>query len=269
MNKNYGITRKNEPLTEVQRIKESISLKGFSIVENVFDVERVKQFSLALDEILPKQESHFKKEELAMMKEEDVVRMPLAYNSIFLELITNSLIKEVVTSLLGGYYILHLQNGIINRPARVHHQTSWHRDLPYQDFVSSEPLGVNAFLCIDDFSVSSGATFLLPFSHKMSYFPSEDYVNENEVQLIAPPGSIAFFDSMLYHRAGMNTGSFIRRGVNTMFVRPILKQQIDIPELLKGKYKDDVFFKKVLGYDSEVPGSVEDYRKRRLHKSKR
>lgn len=264
MIKNYGITKKNKPLTEVQRIGESISLKGFSIVRNAFDFEKVKEFGLALDEILPMQESHFKKEDLVMMKEEDVVRMPLAYNSVFLELITNSLIQEVVSSLLGEYYILHLQNGILNKPAKVHHQTSWHRDLPYQDFVSSEPLGVNAFLCIDEFSVSSGATFLLPFSHKMSNFPSEDYVHENEVQLIVPPGSIVFFDSMLYHRAGMNTGNYIRRGVNTMFVRPILKQQIDIPELLKGEYQEDEFLKKVLGYESVVAKNVEDYRMKRL-----
>ncbi len=266
MIENYGVTKKNGPLSEVLRIKESISLKGFSIVKNAFDLDKAKQFGLVLDKILPQQERHFSKEELAMIKEEDIVRMPLAYDSIFLELVTDPLIRAVVESLLGNYYILHLQNGIINKPAKVHHQTSWHRDLPYQDFVSTEPLGINAFLCIDEFSITSGATFLLPFSHKIPYFPSEEYVKENEVQLIAPPGSIVFFDSMIFHKAGVNTGNFVRRGINTMFVRPILKQQIDIPELLQGKYGDNEFLKKVLGYESVVAKNVEDYRRRRLTK---
>ena len=269
MIEDYGITKKNEPLGEVLLIKESISLKGFSIVKNAFDLDRVRQFGSALDDILPQQERHFKREELAFMKEEDIVRMPFAYNSIFLELVTDPLIKEVVASLLGSYYILHLQNGIINKPAKIHHQTSWHRDLPYQDFVSTEPLGINAFLCIDEFSIASGATFLLPFSHKIPFFPSKEYVKENEVQLIAPSGSLVFFDSMLYHKAGVNTGGFVRRGINTMFVRPILKQQIDIPELLQGKYNDDEFLKKVLGYESGVAKNVEEYRRRRLTKIKK
>lgn len=266
---NYGITKRNESLSAVHLIKESISLKGFSIVPNVFEPEKAKQFGSALDNLLLTQEGRFSKEQLAMIREEDIVRMPLAYESLFLELITLPMIREVVESLLGNYYILHLQNGILNKPTKVHHQVSWHRDLPYQDFVSTEPLGINAFLCIDDFTATSGATFLLPFSHKIPFFPSETYVKENEVQLIAPPGSIVFFDSMLYHKAGINTGNFIRRGINTMFVRPILKQQLDVPEMLQGKYENDEFLKKVLGYDSAVAKNIEEYRNRRMAKIKK
>ncbi len=269
MIENYGITKKIESLGEIQRIKESVSLKGYYVVSNAFDLEKTKQLSEALNNILVMQEKMFSKSDLIAMREEDIVRMPFSYDPLFFDIIKYPLVRQVVESLLGDYYILHLQNGIINRPSKIHHQVSWHRDLPYQDFVSSEPLGINAFLCLDEFTVSSGATFLLPFSHKIAYFPSEAYIDENRIQLIASPGSILFFDSMLYHKAGINTGDFIRRGINTMFVRPILKQQIDIPELLQGRYFEDPVLRKILGYDSAVAKNVEEFRRKRIEKGRK
>ena len=122
--------------------------------------------------------------------------------------------------------IINLQNAIINKPNEEHHQSSWHRDLPYQDWIISKPLAVNAFYCMSDFTSQNGATFLLPFSQKIEKFPSKRYVEENQIQMIAPKGSVVLFDSMVFHRASFNSTSNVRYGINNMFVVPILKQQI-------------------------------------------
>ena len=165
--------------------------------------------------------------------------------------------------MLGENFQLHLQNAIINKPNREHHQSSWHRDLPYQDWVISKPLAFNAFYCLTDFTEENGSTVVLPFSHKTDHFPSEGFVKENEVKVIAKAGSVIFFDSMLYHRASYNASDAIRFGVNHLFVVPILKQQVDISNSFSSEEELSEEEKMILGIKFAVPSSVVDFREKR------
>ena len=40
----------------------------------------------------------------------------------------------------------------------AHHQSAFHRDLPYQHFTSSRPIAINALFCADEFTNENGAT---------------------------------------------------------------------------------------------------------------
>jgi ectoine hydroxylase-related dioxygenase (phytanoyl-CoA dioxygenase family) len=169
---------------------------------------------------------------------------------------------------LGDYHILNLQNGIINKPSKKHHQSSWHRDLPYQSWVCSRPLGLNALFCINDFTIETGGTYVLPHSHRFENFPSSEYVKNNEMPVIAPAGSVIIFDAMLYHRAGENTSLQIRRGINHLYTIPLIKQQISIPSALKEtSITAPQEIRRLLGFDSVEPKSVLEWRKRRLNNS--
>ncbi len=76
----------------------------------------------------------------------------------------------------------------------------------------------------------------------------------------APAGSVIVFDAMLYHRAGDNKSPKPRRAINHVFTIPILKQQIDLPRGLDGKFRDDPELARLFGYDSAVRGSVREWR---------
>jgi len=52
-----------------------------------------------------------------------------------------------LSKLIVGKFILNQQNGI-NPPGETCNQSAWHRDLPYQHYVSSTPLTINALLCM-------------------------------------------------------------------------------------------------------------------------
>jgi ectoine hydroxylase-related dioxygenase (phytanoyl-CoA dioxygenase family) len=202
---------------------------------------------------------------MASINELDLARMPFIQDKSFINLFMDPLILELTEKVIGLKFHLHLQNGIINRPERIHHQTSWHRDLPYQDWVSSRPLGFNAFICLTDFKTTNGATFVLPYSHRLDYFPSDKFVKENEVQVTAERGSVIFFDSMIYHRAGINVSQEIRYGINNMFVVPILRQQLDIASIAD-TLSDQIEVRKVLGSDFKLENSVKSYRSKRQKK---
>jgi ectoine hydroxylase-related dioxygenase (phytanoyl-CoA dioxygenase family) len=264
----YGVKKQKEILSEENSIVEEISIQGYSIMENVIEEKELSIIRKKLDNLNSEQEQHFGRSNLESIQELDTVRCPFVNDDYFLKVAVNPKILKVVEKILGDYFILHLQNGVINKPSIKHHQSSWHRDLPYQEFVITKPLAISVFWCIDPFDSNTGGTVVLPFTHKIEYLPSLNYIEKYEKQINASPGSVLIFDSMLFHRAGYNRSGIIRRGINNMYSVPILKQQIDIPKALKGKFSDDPFLFKLLGYTSSVPENVDDFRKKRMIKQK-
>lgn len=243
--------------------EEDIRIKGFTILKGVLDSEKVEVIRDLMDGCYAKQELEFGKEALIEINELDLLRAPLQYDERFIDLIRGNRILYLVTKILGEVFSLHLQNGVINRPDRPHHQSSWHRDLPYQEFTSSKPLALSVFYCIDKFTPETGSTLVLPYSHKETGFPSNDFVEAHELQILAEAGDVLVFDSMVYHRAGYNSSDIIRRGINNVFVVPIIKQQIDLPLLLDGQYAEDPLLSMLLGYQYQVPASVNEYRSKK------
>ena len=266
--KSYGGHKQQAAGSTLDKHLEELALLGYTVIENVFEEKELTLTREKLDALLTLQENETRREKLKAINELNLVRCPLAYDDYFLKLAVNNSVLDVIRNCLGNYFVLHLQNGILNMPNEEHHQSSWHRDLPYQDFIISKPIAISALYCIDDFSAETGGTFVVPFSHKMEQMPSEPYISKHAVQINAKAGSVLIFDSMVFHKAGYNTSGKIRRGINHVYVAGILKQQINLPELLKGKYKEDNFLSMFLGYESETPKSVSEWRKNKSEKQK-
>ena len=157
-----------------------------------------------------------------------------------------------------------MQNGIINRPERTQSQTRWHRDLNYQQWVSSAPLAISAVVCLEDFNSTTGGTVFVPSSHKFPEPPSPKLLEQCEVTVEAPSGSVLVFDSMIFHRAGINRSNLVRRGVNHVIGRPILAQQVDIPAMLGPPMPRDPWLAGYLGYRWKPPEDIRAWRLRKL-----
>jgi ectoine hydroxylase-related dioxygenase (phytanoyl-CoA dioxygenase family) len=127
---------------------------------------------------------------------------------------------------------------------------------------------MGALFCIDPFRVETGATTVLPASHRMEAFPSEDVVAQLETPVTAEPGSFIVFDAMLFHRAGANRSDRPRRAVNHVFSVPIIAQQISLPDALDGRHSEDRALARLLGYDVAPARSVLAWRERRLARSR-
>ena len=130
--------------------------------------------------------------------------------------------------------------------------------------MSSRPLAVSALFCIDPFTADTGATTLIPGSHRMEQFPSDSVAAELDTSVIADPGSFIVFDSMVFHRAGENRSGRPRRAVNHVFSTPIIAQQISLPDALNGRHADDPALARLLGYGASPAPSVTAWRERRL-----
>lgn len=265
--KSYGITEKSSIASEADRHAEELLLKGYTIISDLFSSTELENWRQKIDTVYAQQEAEFGRENLAKIQETDMCRAPLLYDFDFIKVASQPRVIEVVARVLGDWFILNLQNAIINRPDKDHHQQSWHRDLPYQNWVISQPLAVNALFAIDDFTEETGGTFALPFTHKIELFPSQEYVENNQISVTMPAGSVVVFDSMMFHRAGDNKSNIIRRAINNLYTKPIFKQQYDFPRALGERDDLDGFTEKLLGYTSQVPVDDKQWRLNRANKS--
>ena len=255
---------------EADLYAEEIRNIGFTVVESGFSVDELQLIRQKIDDIYEQQVREVGGEDvIKRINDADLVRCIIGYDDYFLALATHPLIMAVTRKLLGENFILMSQNAIINRPAEEHYQVTWHRDLNYQHYVSSRPLGFSALYAVDDFSEVTGGTWLIPASHKSEPFPSEDYVRRHRTQISAPAGSILLLDPMVYHRAGVNRSGRLRRSVNHIYTVPMIQQQISLPSMLGDKFSDDPFLRMFLGYDTETGRSVQQWRMRKLAQAER
>jgi ectoine hydroxylase-related dioxygenase (phytanoyl-CoA dioxygenase family) len=267
-NKFYGVNPDSvKNVDQFQSIVEEVSILGYSVVENILTPDEISLSSSKLDNAYEKQIEDFGLENLKTINELNLVRCPLSLDEFFLNMAMKPLVMEIVKHFLGDYFIINQQNGIINSPHEEHHQSSWHRDLPYQDYIISQPIAISCLICIDDFTEQSGSTYVLPFSHQLSRIPSVNFIKKHMVSTQAKKGSAIIFNAMLYHKAGHNASSNIR-SLNTLYSIPLLKQQVNLLDQLNGKYADNPALSKLLGYESQVPRNVTEWRKNRLNRKK-
>lgn len=260
----YGKVEQNVVIDEVSRHVEEIMIKGFSIIPNLITEYDLVNWRTKIDTVYQEQERDFGRNALEAIQELDVCRSPLLYDLDFINIVKHPMVLEIVKQFLGEWFILNLQNANINRPSTNHHQSAWHRDLSYQNYIISKPLAINALWVIDEFSAETGGTSLLPFSHKMETLPSDHYIKGNYTSISASAGSVIIFDSMLFHKAGTNRSTIVRRAINHMYTTPIIKQQYDYPRAL-ATIRDQLTptLERLLGFTSPVHFDDRAWRKAR------
>ena len=248
----YGRPRQNQVGDDKAREIEEIEIRGYTVIPNLISKTDLLSWRQKIDVLYERQECEFGRDALAAIQELDVCRAPILYEFEFVRLAAHPRILSLVHRFLGDWFILNLQNAIINRPEIRHHQSSWHRDIPYHNLTTSRPLAISALLAIDEFCAETGGTHVIPFSHKMECLPSDSYIKINRVIVSAPAGSAIIFDAMLFHGAGFNQSQIVRRAVNHLYTIPIIKQQYDFPRAIGESAHLDPAVARLLGFTSQV-----------------
>ncbi len=260
----YGVHQTTKIQDELDEKVEELRFKGFCILKSTLTEPQLVALRDAIDKSYLKQSEDMKDlGGLEAKRDSDLVLAPLTIDPLFLTTATDRPLMELCKRMLGENFVLLQQNAIINRPSAMHYQIQWHRDLNYQHFVASQPIAISALYCIDDFNAETGGTVLLPGTHLLEEYPSNTYILNHEQQCVAKAGHILVFNSMLYHRTGKNVSNRIRRGLNHVIGRPFMAQQIDLPRILAGKYKEDPFLQKYLGYRWNPAPDVRSWRSMR------
>jgi ectoine hydroxylase-related dioxygenase (phytanoyl-CoA dioxygenase family) len=266
----HGVLHRHQNEDTLEAAAEEIRNIGYTVIDSGFSADDLQHIRDKAEAVYARQVRECGGEDnLQRMNDACIARCALSYDDFFVRLAAHEQLLRLVAKLLDENFILLGQNAIINRAEKKHDQAVWHRDLTYQHFVSSRPLGISALYCIDDFNEQTGATKILPASHKVEAFPSQQFVEKHQRIVEAPAGSIIVFDAMLYHRGGHNQSGRTRLGINHIFVLPLLKQQIDLPSALGGKFRDDPLLCRLLGYTSAPAASAYLWRKDKIDRANR
>lgn len=261
----YGILMSHSARTDIEQVAEKIRMLGFGVLDSGMTAEEVAEVAAAFDKTRESYVTRFGEERLAEKSEQHTIRAMLVHGeSVFKRLATNPRVLSLVSSLIRGKFQLNQQNGVINPPKQGYNQGKWHRDLPYQHFVSSTPLAINALYCVDDFTIDNGATVVLPASHKTEAFPSASFIDANSVQVTAKAGSFLVLDCMVYHKGNTNRTDHIRRAVNHVYTIPYIKQQISLPRLMPANSLTEIELQ-LFGYHCPEYSSIEEFLSRHDH----
>ena len=107
----------------------------------------------------------------------------------------------------------------------------WHIDSPFTmvpEPVPQMPLAIQVGWLMDDFTVDNGATLVVPGTHTSGRKPPWTYDSlECEEALTGPAGSLVFWFSQVWHRAGANTTDRPRRAILGNYVRSWIKPLTD------------------------------------------
>ena len=261
-----GVSEQSMAVNDVDIAVEEIERNGYTILDNVLsDAELIYLYDGVLERIYRIQCEEIGGEDVMLKIGEDgSVKHLFSYDDFFVQMLTKEPPFSIIKSFLGENISLYLQNAIMNFSGVENPASVWHRDLPYQHYVSDSPLALTSLYVVDEFNSDTGGPFVLSGSHKFGKFPSSQFVERHAQQICAPVGSVLLFDSMLYHQAGYNRSDKVRRAISQTFTVPIIRPQIDIPVLLDGKYSDDPILRKLFSYDYRSSESALAYRQRRI-----
>ena len=258
----YGVVQSAVCNNDLERACEEVLNLGYTVISSGYSNSIVKNYGIQFNKTREAYITKYGESFLKDINEFHTIRAPLFSERSFVDLALNDNLTSLLRRILDGIFILNQSNGIINPPKLKYSQGSWHRDLPYQHFVSSKPLSANALFCVDDFTIENGATAVIPGSHKSEAFPSEDYINRHAIQIEANAGDIIVMDSMVFHGGCKNNSNKERRGINHVYSLPFFKQQINVSKNLNEKEFSENH-KEILGFKYTEPQSIEDFLKLR------
>lgn len=153
-----------------------------------------------------------------------------------------------------GKYILNSMGGNILTKG-TSYANNIHREI--RSFSGNLPLMLNTLCFLDDFTHENGATWLMHRGHIQSDKPTEEDFMKQAFQVTGKSGSIAVWNSNLWHRAGVNNTDKPRRSITPEFTKPFMKQGFDYTQFVTDNTSH--YLKQVLGYYSRTPSTLDQW----------
>jgi ectoine hydroxylase-related dioxygenase (phytanoyl-CoA dioxygenase family) len=177
-----------------------------------------------------------------------------------LDVFNNEKYLSFVENILEKWFILYLYsnncvppNNGKTKAVRIHVDTP--RTIPNYNYA------VGSLILLDDFNEVNGATWLLPASQNQKEKPDEDFFYKNAERLIAPKGSVLFFNPSVWHSAGINNSDNWRSCLILAFCKAWMKQRVDIPRFIKHIDANKISPKvqQILGFNAQPPASFDEF----------
>ncbi len=223
--------------TELQTHLEAVAEDGFTILEDVFSLERADAFKKRVREIerdtLRPLEAGETEADSSFFRTAGLLRI----DPIFWDVPIDPTVTQVVEGLLGPDFLLSTFSGIDLKPNGNNIQPLHPDDaLVPVPRPHVRPIGCTVMWVITEFNEATGGTRLLPGSQREPLDLLFKQDSERMSQTIQPdmkPGSVLVFDHALFHGAANNPSDDWRLGLQVSYhagwVRPYTNWFRSIP----------------------------------------
>ena len=176
-----------------------------------------------------------------------------------LSLLDNNPIHPYLEAYFDGQYILNTMGASVIKPKTPIYTTNIHRDV--RSFTNGFPLLINTLICLDDSTIENGATWMLSGSHKQPNRPEAEYFYAHAERVEAKKGDVLIFDGNIWHAAGTNNSTNVRRIITPIYTKPFCKQQLDYPRAFGYDFAHNIspYLKQVLGYNARTPTRLDEF----------
>jgi ectoine hydroxylase-related dioxygenase (phytanoyl-CoA dioxygenase family) len=161
--------------------------------------------------------------------------------------------------LLGAGCIVYAYTSSSMPPNSSNYSQRIHVDCPR--LIPGYITNVGATILLDDFTADNGATWFLPASQTRPDAPSEEGFYAEAKRVIAPAGSVFYFDARLWHAGGSNETDRWRHAITINMCRPYMKQRLDIPRAMAHMDLSGVPERVLqkLGFLSQPPANYDEF----------
>jgi hypothetical protein len=265
----YGVLETETEHDDLSLKVEHLRNLGYTTLDSNFALEKIAEIRQKSQVVADRYIELYGHHDLDGLGESNSYRSPALIDQSFFEIASHSKLQELVGRLITGKFYLNQQNLVINPPmSKNYTQLKYHRDLPYQHYVSSRPLAINALYAVDDFTFENGATFVIPASHKVEKFPTQSYLESTQLQVTVKAGTFLVLDCMLYHAAAPNLSKNARIGLNHVFTSVMFAPQINWKTSLEEMdVPSSESITELLGLNFTSPQNVDEYLRRRKNRN--
>tara|TARA_B100000579_G_scaffold51859_1_gene36079 strand:- start:606 stop:1454 length:849 start_codon:yes stop_codon:yes gene_type:complete len=267
----------NKPLSDYKKVLDELLFgSGVVLFKKVFDLNKINEARDIVNKFAENQdqkESHFNSEAEASGKIHLQQRVWNLFGKgqVFSDLITNDIIFNVISKLLGTEFFCGSYCASRLLPGSLGQEL--HLDYPYWDFYKSEtfPIGLNSSFAqncqvtipLDICSKESGATAYIPGSQKNLHYPTQKDDLTNKQQMIAEPGDLVFFNGNCWHGASPNNSDYQRAALLIEFLPKYIKPVEDLVSYLDKDFKDNSSdrVRQLLGLNYEYPKIMDSSKK--------
>jgi ectoine hydroxylase-related dioxygenase (phytanoyl-CoA dioxygenase family) len=248
----------------IANVIESVRHVGYAVVEGVLSSDFLAQTRTAMVRAQERIIADVGEDRLSRAGELGVLRLMMKYDPHFYRFLEIPALLAIVDAVVSPTAIMHLQNGFIlpsfargQQPKLF--QNAFHMDFPrvLNGYVAS----LNVMFAIDEYTVDTGATLVVPGTHQTSTRPSDDHLLKQAIPVECAAGGMIVFDSTLYHAAGANVSGKDRLAINHQFTRSFIKQQIDYVRALGSDalLAQNPRTQQLLGWYTRVVTSLDEY----------
>lgn len=242
----------------LEKACHDLTERGYAILPGVFDqqtIDRLRSAYWTSYEICRTFQERYE----TTADQSNTVHHVLFLDSVFVDVLERDDVMTPTFSFFGTDKVTLNSIGGNNNTGVRNYASNIHRDVRFHTL---EPFMLNTIIAVSALSEEVGATEILLNSVSLREAPSEEVFKKEAISVQCPPGSMVYFDSRLWHRAGARTKDVKERIIFTpIFTRPFIKPGFDYVGQLKerGPEQYSPRIRQLAGYYSDVPRTHDDW----------